>query len=358
MDCPTSVTVTAFSEMVGKSSSNSRKAASLRQVAEEVGVSRMTVSRAFKKDSSIKAELREKILKTASDLGYAPDKMVSELMTRFASRRPIHYQETFAALWWPERWAGVNSNHGFDADIYDGLQEGSKIHGRGIDHFVLNPEMTPQVIMEILEARNIQGVIITPPTSSEARVPQLEWKNLSSVFVGSSLREPAFHRSQTSHYNAMSQALERLQQSGFSRPCLLLRSDLEMRMLRAYSAAFLAWDHPAEHIWQPPQREADGLSSWLQKVNPDVIIADSDPWFELIPKAVRERGFLSLGVHDRSGSISGIYQNTAQMARGAIDLLVRARLSHETGIPEAPILLLTSGVWIEGQTLPARPLPV
>ncbi|MGE9293836.1 MAG: helix-turn-helix domain-containing protein, partial [Puniceicoccales bacterium] len=67
----------------------------MRHIAAAVGVSRMTASRAFKKDSRVNPELKEKILRTAEAMGYKPDTMISELMTSFASRRPINYQETF-----------------------------------------------------------------------------------------------------------------------------------------------------------------------------------------------------------------------------------------------------------------------
>ncbi|WP_309396343.1 LacI family DNA-binding transcriptional regulator [Cerasicoccus maritimus] len=328
-----------------------KKAVSLRQIAEAVGVSRMTVSRAFKPESSIKPEVRERILEKARELGYVPDTMVSELMTSFASRRPINYQETFAAIWWPERWKFVDSGQGFESDIYQGLNEGAKLHGRKMDHFVLSEEMTPRVIMRILQARNIQGVVLTPPVSVKIGAPELEWEKLSSVIIGSSLREPQFHRAQASHYAAMVMALEILHERGYKKPCLLVRSDVELRMLRAYTAAFLAWGHAAKRIWHAAKPSGDGLDDWLKKQNPDVIIADCDPWHQFIPREHQECGFMSLAVRNQRGHISGIYQNSSRIAKCAIDLLVRARFTHELGEPEEPVLMLTAGTWIEGNSL-------
>ncbi|WP_269522214.1 LacI family DNA-binding transcriptional regulator [Coraliomargarita parva] len=326
------------------------KSVSLRHVAETVGVSRMTVSRAFKEDASIKPELREKILKTARELGYSPDTMVSELMTSFASRRPVNYQETFAAIWWPERWKNVNAGHGFDSDIYRGLNEGANLHGRGMDHFVLSKDMPPRVIMRMLKARNIQGVILTPPASASIGAPDLEWDSLSTVIIGSSLREPKFHRAQASHYTAMVQALGIIGKRGYKRPCLLVRSDVETRMLRAYTAAFLAWGHPKKHIWHASTPETKELPAWLKRMNPDVIIADWDPWIYYLPEDLG-CGYVSLAVRDRDGPICGVHQNTASMAKCAVDLLVRSRLNHEVGEPAEPIFMLTTGTWIEGQSL-------
>lgn len=331
--------------------STHKKTVSLRYIAEAAGVSRMTVSRAFKEGSSVKPELRKKILKIAQENGYAPDTMVSELMTSFASRRPINYQETFAAIWWPECWKNVDLAHGFDSEIYRGLNEGAQLHGRAIDHLVLSSKMQPRVITRMLEARNIQGVILTPPASAAIQAPDLEWGKLSNVIIGSSLREPKFHRTQPSHYTAMVKALEILKERGYKRPCLLLRSDVEKRMLHAYTAAFLAWKNPNKRIWHAAIPGPDGLSNWLQQTKPDVIIADCDQWLSYLSPKDLACGYISLAVRDKDGPISGIYQNSTSMAKCAIDLLVRARLNHEVGEPAEPILMLTSGTWIEGSTL-------
>ncbi|KQI70369.1 LacI family transcriptional regulator [Loktanella sp. 3ANDIMAR09] len=50
-------------------------------VAAMVGVSRWTVNRAFKKDASISAKSREKVMKAAETLGYVPDLLATSLAT-------------------------------------------------------------------------------------------------------------------------------------------------------------------------------------------------------------------------------------------------------------------------------------
>ncbi len=327
------------------------KLVSLRHVAESLGVSRMTVSRAFQKNASIKPALREKILTEAKKMGYEPDRMVSELMTNFAGRRPVNYKETFAAIWWPERWKNVNRSKSFEAEIYQGLNEGAKLHGRSVDHFTLSQRMTAPVIERMLHARNIQGIILTPPATADSTAPEFNWTEWSTVSLGSSLREPNFHRAQASHYYAMVQTLEILNERQYKCPCLLVRSDVETRMRRAYTAAFLAWGYPQEHIWHATTPTAEGLSLWLKQIKPDVIIADWDSWYDYVAPQSHACGFTSLAVRDKEGSISGIHQNNSRIAKCAIDLLIRARLSNERGEPKEPVTTLTSGTWVEGSTL-------
>ncbi|WP_404406745.1 LacI family DNA-binding transcriptional regulator [Pelagibacterium halotolerans] len=54
----------------------------MKDVAEAAGVSPMTVSRAFKRDASVSAETREKILKAADELGYVFDATASNLRSQ------------------------------------------------------------------------------------------------------------------------------------------------------------------------------------------------------------------------------------------------------------------------------------
>jgi LacI family transcriptional regulator len=332
---------------------------SLRQIAEAVGVSRMTVSRAFKSGSSVRPELRERILKKASEMGYAPDTMVSELMTSFASRRLVNYQETFAVFWWPDRWRCTSVAHTYEADLLQGLEAGARLHGRKLDHLVFDESKPPRVIERMLEARNILGGILTPPPRVEIPAPDLDWSKLSMVTIGTTLRIPRFHRAQPGHYSAIVRALEVIRDLGYRRPCLLERTDAEERMQRAYTAAFLAWErNAAKRIWHAPAPDAPGLEAWLKKTDGDVLIADCDAWRNAVPPPFRSTAFVSLGVSDPEGAISGIHQNTMRMAKYAVDLLVQTRLNHELGEPVEPVLMITQGIWVTGKTCPPAQKPI
>jgi len=326
---------------------------SLRQVAEAAGVSRMTVSRAFKPDAPIKPELRARVLAVARELGYEPDRLVTELMTSFVKRRPVKYRETFAALWWPERWANLSNNaRGFGAAVRRGIEAGAEHHGCGIEHVVLSDRVGVRALGRMLEARGIGGVLITPPPSAEVVAPALDWTRFCAVNIGTTLREPRLHRSQISHYSDMVRVLETLRRRGCRRPCLLLRVDLEERMQRAYAAAFQVWQADGVgRIWRAASPDAPGLAAWLRKTRPDVVVADTDVWRRRVPAPWAEEAFVSLAVEHPDGEVTGNHQNFARVAEGAVDLLVQARLRHETGEPAEPLIMLTTGRWVEGRTL-------
>jgi len=78
----------------------------MRDVARAAGVSRMTVSRALKKDSPISQKTREHILKVVRDMKYVPDHMAGSLSTKRSgfvavlvpSLNNLHFAETVQAL--------------------------------------------------------------------------------------------------------------------------------------------------------------------------------------------------------------------------------------------------------------------
>jgi len=78
----------------------------MRDVAKAAGVSRMTVSRALRKDSPVSAETRARILKVVREMNYVPDQMAGSLTTKKSgfvavlvpSLNNLHFAETVQAL--------------------------------------------------------------------------------------------------------------------------------------------------------------------------------------------------------------------------------------------------------------------
>ena len=213
----------------------------LKDVAEEAGVSRMTASRSFKEGTQVRPELRARVLAAADKLGYKPDQMISQIMGSFAGQRKVDYRETITVLWWPGLWESASMEEGsYNAKILRGLEASATLHGCKIENIPMPQDKPARVIDRMLTARNIQSVIITPPHHYDQTAPELNWDPLSVVSIGTTLHTPHFHRSKMSHYGSVVLPLEKINELGCRRPCLLVNSDLEQRMDRAYTAAFMA----------------------------------------------------------------------------------------------------------------------
>jgi len=84
----------------------SRTVVTMRDVAKAAGVSRMTVSRALKKDSPVSKDTRDRILKIVREMNYVPDQMAGSLTTKRSgfvaalvpSLNNLHFAETVQAL--------------------------------------------------------------------------------------------------------------------------------------------------------------------------------------------------------------------------------------------------------------------
>ena len=82
------------------------KPVTMRDVARAAGVSRMTVSRALRKDSPVSQETRDKILSVVREMNYVPDQMAGSLTTKKSgfvavlvpSLNNLHFAETVQAL--------------------------------------------------------------------------------------------------------------------------------------------------------------------------------------------------------------------------------------------------------------------
>jgi|GEM_PF-1731510 Transcriptional regulators len=327
---------------------------SIRKLADLLGASRSTVSRAFREDASVRPELRARILAEAEKHGYRRDPLVSELMTSFARRQPVGYRETLGVLWWPERWEQSGREDTFGGRLRRGLERAAERHGCRLTQFVLRQRTTGALTRTLL-ARGIRGLVITPPSEPGQAVPGLDWENFSAVVIGRSLAEHGFDRVHHNHYAAMVEVLRRLKERGFGRPVLLADVNLEERMQRAYTGAFLAHGGGAvSHVLHLDNKDPALLARKLRRLPHDVIIADVEEWADSIralPAALRGAGFVSLDVRRSDGPVTGMRQSVERMAACAIDLLMQRRLHNERGTPEEPVSVLTPGAWVEGESL-------
>jgi DNA-binding LacI/PurR family transcriptional regulator len=228
-----------------------------------------------------------------------------------------------------------------------------------LDEVVIPERNAGAMLRRRLAARGITGVIITPPPSVGAVVPDLPWERLSAVTMGSSLRAPLLNRAQDHHYQAMERALAEVAARGYRRPVLLMQASVEERAHRAYLAAFLAMLGGARQgDVHPDARDSDeSLVSWVRRRRADVVIAENDRLLAHVRRGLvmpEEVGGVSLYVTSSAGGVSGILKNVRRLAGATVDLLVQARLRKETGLPDAPTVLMTEGVWCEGATLRGR----
>ncbi len=155
-----------------------RKAPTMADVARLAGVSPMTVSRAFKRDSSVSDATREAILKAAEEIGYVFDSTASNLRSQ---------KTDFVAVTIP------SINNANFADTLRGLSEGLKDRGLqillGYTDYDVNEE---ERLVEQLLRRRPEAIVVTggKHTSRTRRmlenagIPVVETWDLPEVPIG------------------------------------------------------------------------------------------------------------------------------------------------------------------------------
>src|SRR5688572_16506403 len=120
----------------------------LRDVANRAGVGLATASRVLSGRSNVNAQMRERVMKAAEDLGYQPD-ILAQSLRRGATRSVGFIADDL-------------SNH-LVADIATGAER--RLRAEGYSLLVMNSEMDPAVDalnVRVLRARRVDALMMAP----------------------------------------------------------------------------------------------------------------------------------------------------------------------------------------------------
>lgn len=140
---------------------------SIREIAKVAGVSRTTVSDALRDLPSVAPKTKQKIQKIADKMGYQKDARVGELMSYLRERKT---KREWIPVAWLHTQPTANLFHlAIWREMYQGAEEKAKSVGFELTHHWLkDPKMPPKRLTQILHARGITGLILSPPFSDPA----------------------------------------------------------------------------------------------------------------------------------------------------------------------------------------------
>ncbi len=329
----------------------------LRAIAEAAGVSHMTVSLALRNSTKIAVETRERIHRIARDLGYKPNPLVSAWMTH---RRTSRSKRDGTAIGFVNCFCNPATLHRQPtfARFLSGARERAEKLGFGFEEFKLHaPGMSSARLNTILRARGIQGLIISPQTSAHGHL-RLDWKAYAAATQGYSLLKPNLSRVANDFTGTTMLAIRELRRRGYRRIALTFKPDTDARGRHLWSGSFMVYQQQIEasdrvpfHIWQTDE----GLRRWLDRYQPEVIMTAHWPIRETLETmgfAVPEDiGLLHLDLHPFHKGWAGVDQQIEHAAAAAVDLVAERLMTNDLGVPALPKVVLTPGVWREGETL-------
>lgn len=342
----------------------------MRDIAAAVGVSVATVSLALRDSPKITREIREKVKKTAAELGYRPSPLVSAYQSYLRQHKALKFQ---GIIGWindhPDKDFWI---HPWNAPLREGAQHRAQSLGYTLDSIWIDsictddPEKNIASFQRILDARGILAIIL--PNLHRPHHAAFLWENKVVVCIGrhhlllerSSLQVQShieYHSVMTDDYNNTRLAIQQLRACGCRRVGLVLSVWEDRGTDGLCTAAYLreALDWPKSNfvpiLFSDSEKE---VIDWLRKHRPDgVVCAHSAIKHHIesaglnIPRDVR---LAHLNIAQDVAGWSGISRNLFDIGQTAVELLVSSLYANEFNVPSYSKKIMLQGTWVKGST--------
>ncbi len=330
----------------------------LQTIADQLGISKMTVSRALRGEKHVMADLRKQVQHAAAAIGYRPDPEIGKLMAHMRRQRRSESPRTLAFVW-AERTAAELKHSSWSLQLIAGARARAEQLGFTLSEFHLAEKgMNARRLSNILDARGIPGFILSPLLSRSRGHVSMQWDKFSSVIIGLGYARPALHRVHHHHYLGMMTTLRRLKKLGYRRIGFFSPITVNERMFGAWSASFLT-HHPlplkqaAELLCLKRTPTRQDLLGWIKTAKPDVIIDAGNITFDWLKdfRIPEDIGYATLGWQPERSQRAGLDQQADVLGAAAVDMLVEQFHHNERGLPEHPKIIMTEGLWRDGTTV-------
>lgn len=345
-----------------------------REIAQQIGCSQVTVSRALSGDRRVEGVLRARIQAEASRLGYRPDAMLRALVSfrRRGSARSLNSSLAFI-------YAGAKPSPGTlfsNYEYYLGCSQKAQLSGFSLELHQIQPDgKDGDRLARMLYHRGVKGIIFALSSAhlifSE---PMIDLPNFAAVVLGYNFTKQPVNCIMPDHYNSIKVAIAEARARGYRRIGLLASETLNERVEHAFTDGFrrslrhidadlerrihlFCHKSPAE-IEQLPTR----LDAWLDAADVDVVIGDLGGWRYLEPLLVRrgrrlgeDFAFICLDLRARSDpELSGLVGHRTLMGELAVENLFTQIMNNSLGRPAAYQRILIQSEWRERCSCPKR----
>jgi LacI family transcriptional regulator len=336
----------------------------MKDIAQEVGVTRAAVSLALKNHPSISEARREQIHAAAVRLGYRPNAMATALAHH---RHQSRFQPVQAALALINSYPDPTELHAKPAfeDYWRGASMTAEKFGYRLEEFSANEKQPLKRLERIFLTRNIRGIILgpLPPGESGVNWESFAWNKFSAVRCGFREQSPPFHFVTSAQATNTMLAFDKMRERGYTRIGFAGYWDKS----RMFGAGFLWSQHDPSLLSRVPpflfSKETPELNQqrqfeqWLKKAKPDAILTDSLAVPVMLEKAgyrvPEDIGLAATNVRDMPVD-AGIDQNPEEIGRVSTLAVISLIHDGDLGQPEFTREILVRGKWMDGKSLPFR----
>lgn len=349
------------SEKPKQSDASSKKRVTLRDIGRELGISHVTVSKALRNQSGASPELKARIHKKATEMGYSPDPMLSALSRYRETNKDMRIQSELA---WINTWKEpkkLREHKEFD-QYWEGASYSAQRFGYHLEPFYLD-EMPVKRLESILKARNIQGILLPPLGAQAIELKDFDWASFSVVRFGYSTPQIKSHFVTSAQMVNTMRAFDRANELGYKRIGFVC----EYWQMRFFGVGYTWAQKTLPSEQQLPLlilNQSDDLSvqqeameKWLGEAKPDAILTDNN----VIPEMLRNLGYripqdigvATTSIHDTEID-AGIDQRPFEIGRAAIRIITALIVERSFGLPDCINETLIEGQWTDGSMLPPK----
>ena len=330
----------------------------LSQIAEKAGVHKSTVSLALRNSPRVTGVTLRRVQKAAIELGYIKDAHLSHLMGYLRTISKSEKFETIAYLTSEPTDMEDLDERPFFREFHKGAIEGLDELGYHLETFRLREyEFNYKRLSKVLEARSIQGIIVSPPVNIVS-LERISWERLTGITLGYRLQSPHLHRVVCDQVAVMRLVLTKLEEMGYKHPFFAYRKGRDSHVGRRWSIALNGSIRLFPHVMSYHSYGGEADVSFVEQFREsgcDCVIGLSynfavklkDSGFS-IPSDV---GFVLLDRHDGPDYVSSVDQRPRSLGRLAARQMAGMLDRNEIGLPAENYTITLDPVWHPGSTL-------
>lgn len=336
---------------------------SMRTIAEELGVSKATVSLSLRNSPEVSTEMKQRVHEVAKRLGYQLNPALGQLLSQIRNRDS--YRATLALI---NAHSKIESfkNHPTIPEYVTGIRSQADSLGYHLDSFWLHdPLMQGRRLKSIMLARGIKGALVVGLMNDcqfPSKLKQIA-EALPMVVTGVRTRNPTLPYVCVDHHALALQAVENAIRLGYKRPGLVLDPTIDQLVEGRFSAGYLYGQMrlpEAQRLYpfyktEEANKDISVFEHWLHEQKPDVIFTlynDALHWLEKLQVSVPDEiGLIQLEWRKTDPRWAGMHQHNDHTGEAAVDTLVGMIHRGETGLQAEPRALLISPSWQDGNTV-------
>jgi DNA-binding LacI/PurR family transcriptional regulator len=334
----------------------------MRTIAEQLGVTKTTVSLALRDHPSISKKTRERVVRLAHELNYRPDPAIAAIAAQRWSGESPQRHRVIAFL-----CHHMADRKMIQSSYLPGARRRAEELGYRLEAFYVDDYPSAEAVTRVLYNRGIRGVIVPPIQNPDSRrALKLDWSKFTSVCCGIGRVRPPLHTVATDTFLTNRLVWEAVAQAGFKRigaahyihqPA----ADEDWQRIGATQASIrlLGLEEAARIPVHPAQVGGEeALYAWYKRYQPEVIVGFNHSVGEMlerrgvsIPKDVQ----FVCTITPENTRWSGIIRPNTKIATASVDVLQTELRQNHWGIPPVPSLTLIQPEWQAGETFTSLP---